>query len=124
MNSTVNFGLNGARVCDVNSTSVMSVVSASRRILAASDSRIQGIRLSSLGGDLGLQVFASKVQGDKQIVMKQDKPMGGWQPSFAYASTGADVAEAGAFEPAHLLAARPRTHSATVIKSRHRSRLR
>ncbi|WP_067817701.1 hypothetical protein [Nocardia inohanensis] len=121
MNSTVNFGLNGARVCDVNSAFATSVDSASGRILS-----LQGIRLSRVSGDLGLQNFASKVQADQAIVItKQDKPMGGWQPAFAYASTGAVVAEeAGAFEPAHLLAARPRTNSATVIKSRHRSRLR
>ncbi|QLY33009.1 hypothetical protein [Nocardia huaxiensis] len=101
-----------------------SALSASRGILA-----MQGIRLSShseRGSDLGLQVFATKAQAPKHIV-KQDKPMGGWHPAVAYAATGTvavDI-EAG-ITLADVLAARlrPTTHPATVIRSRHRSRLR
>lgn len=92
----------------------------------------QGIRLLSstsgldYRGDLGLQVFASKAQAVRQIVIKQDKPMGGWQPVVAYAATEAmSAVETSGIAPTHLPTLRPRnTDPATVIRSRHRSRLR
>ncbi|WP_330185401.1 hypothetical protein OHB26_18580 [Nocardia sp. NBC_01503] len=98
-----------------------AAMSVSRGILAT-----QGIRLSSIVGDLGLQGFATKTQAAEQIVMKQDKPEGSWHPAVTYVATDAFAAEAGV-NPVHLLPAarRPRNiHLATVIMSRHRSRLR
>ncbi|MFC9997713.1 hypothetical protein [Nocardia sp. NPDC127526] len=99
---------------------VLSDVSASRGNSFAQ----QGIRLSS-GGDLGLQVFASKAQAPmSNIVIKQDKPMEAWHPAAAYGATGRFAVETGT-NPVDLLAARLRhTHLATVNRSRHRSRLR
>ncbi|MFI6868836.1 hypothetical protein [Nocardia sp. NPDC050406] len=113
---------------------VPSVESASRGILA-----MQGIRLSSVSGSgsgifgvfgtVGVHKnFETDLYAPSHIVM-QDKPKGDWQPTADqptadFAILGAP-AEAG-LRPAHLLAAaRTRTaHPATVIRSRHRSRLR
>ncbi|MBL1076352.1 hypothetical protein JK358_18295 [Nocardia sp. 2] len=110
---------------DLAFTPALSMLSASRGILAT-----QGIRVSSQSercSDLGVQVFATKAQAPKHIVIQQDKPKGGWHPAVAYAATGTVAVdmEAG-INPAAVLAARlrPTTHPATVIRSRHRSRLR
>ncbi|WP_405485316.1 hypothetical protein [Nocardia sp. NBC_00511] len=127
MNNIKNFAFTG-NIAGASATgSVMSVLSASRGVLAS-----QGIRLLSstsgldYRGDLGLQVFASKAQAVRQIVIKQDKPMGGWQPVVAYAATEAmSAVETSGIAPTHLPTLRPRnTDPATVIRSRHRSRLR
>ncbi|MFJ4652139.1 hypothetical protein ACIP5Y_12820 [Nocardia sp. NPDC088792] len=118
MNNILNVNATGMHAGDLAMASVVSVISASRGILA------QGIRVSS-GSDLGLQGFATKAQAVEQIVIKQDKPMGAWHPAAVYAATGAVVIEAGV-NPADTQAfrLRPNTHPATVIRSRHRSRLR
>ncbi|WP_067572447.1 hypothetical protein [Nocardia acidivorans] len=105
---------------DLATVAGVAVMSVSRGILAT-----QGIRLSGFVGDLGLQGFATKTQAAEQIVMKQDKPEGSWHQAATYVAA-AFAAETGV-DPVHLLSAarRPRNiHLATVIKSRHRSRLR
>ncbi|MFI1915964.1 hypothetical protein [Nocardia sp. NPDC020380] len=119
MNNILNVNATGMHAGDLAMASVVSVMSASRGILA------QGIRLSSGSADFALQGFATKAQADEQIVIKQDKPMGAWHPAAVYAATGAVVIEAGV-NPADTQAfrLRPNTHPATVIRSRHRSRLR
>ncbi|MEV6069337.1 hypothetical protein AB0L82_22565 [Nocardia sp. NPDC052001] len=121
MNGIVNTASVRTMSGDLATVSTVSVMSASRGILAT-----QGIRLSGFVGDLGLQGFATKTQAAEQIVMKQDKPEGSWHQAVAYAATDAFAAEAGV-DPVHLLpaASRPRNiHLATVNRSRHRSRLR
>ncbi|AYF72546.1 hypothetical protein D7D52_00080 [Nocardia yunnanensis] len=121
MNNTVNSIATGIIAGRFATAPVMSVASVSRGILA-----FQGIRMSGVNSDLGLQVFASKVQADRPIVIEQDKPKGDWQQSaaaYAAVETMADLA--GTERPVHLPAVRPHTTDpATVIRSRHRSRLR
>ncbi|NNH69604.1 hypothetical protein HLB23_06945 [Nocardia uniformis] len=102
---------------------VPSVESASRGILA-----MRGIRLSSVRGSVvgvfGVHKnFETDLYAPQHIVM-QDKPKGDWQPTADSAIFGA-VGDTG-LRPAHLpAAARTRNaHPATVIRSRHRSRLR
>ncbi|MCU1641554.1 MAG: hypothetical protein JWN03_1829 [Nocardia sp.] len=117
MNSIVNITATGSTGY-LATTPVVSVMSASRGILA-----VQGIRLSGRSGDLGLQGFATKTQAAQTIVMKQDKPSGGWHPVVAAAAPGMHAVESG-INPANLRPARLRDiHLATVIRSRHRSRL-
>lgn len=117
MNGIVNITATGSTGYLVT-TPVVSVLSASRGILA-----MQGIRLSGRNGDLGLQGFATETQAAQTIVMKQDKPSGGWHPVVAAAAPGTHAVESG-INPADLRAARLRDiHPATVIRSRHRSRL-
>ncbi|WP_067535088.1 hypothetical protein [Nocardia crassostreae] len=113
----------------VSTHAIQSVVAMSRALCDMSASRgilasQQGIRLSS-GSDLGVQVFASKVQApEHKIVIKQDEPMGAWHLADAYRAAGVSAAESGT-NPADLLTVRLRnTHLATVNRSRHRSRLR
>lgn len=101
---------------DLVTATAVSMSCASRGVLS-----LQGIRLSG-GGDLGLQGFATKAQAMQTIVM-QDKPVGGWHSAVTYVATDVRADEAGA-NPASLRAARLRNfHLATVIRSRHRSRL-
>ncbi|MEV6770350.1 hypothetical protein AB0N05_17190 [Nocardia sp. NPDC051030] len=121
MSNAVNISITGS-TGDLATASAVNVMSASRGILAAMQ---QGIRLSRVERDLVLMGFATKSQATEQIVIKQDKPNGGWHPVFAYAATDAFAVETG-HNPAELRAARLRpTHPpATVISSRHRSRLR
>ncbi|MVU81151.1 hypothetical protein GPX89_28385 [Nocardia sp. ET3-3] len=117
MNGIVNIT---ATSFSAGSFATSTVASASRGILAS-----QGIRMSGVNGDLGLQVFASKAQADQTIVIKQDKPKGDWQLAADYAAAEAVAVMAGAERPVHLHAVRPNTTDpATVIRSRHRSRLR
>ncbi|APA96258.1 hypothetical protein [Nocardia seriolae] len=119
-NSIVKSIATGSSAGRCASAPVMSVASASRGILA-----FQGIRMSGVNGDLGLQVFASKAQADQQIVIKQDKPKGDWRPAAAYVAVENLALKAGLERPVHLTAVRPNTTDpATVIRSRHRSRLR
>ncbi|GAB2508063.1 hypothetical protein ACFXHA_25290 [Nocardia sp. NPDC059240] len=120
MNNTVNSIVTGNIAGSFATSPVMSMASASRGILA-----LQGIRMSGVSADLGLQVFASKAQADQQIVIKQDKPKGDWQSAAVYAAVEATAVLAGTERPVHLPAVRPHTTDpATVIRSRHRSRLR
>ncbi|GAB3208780.1 hypothetical protein [Nocardia tengchongensis] len=125
MNNNACIASTGISAGRVSMTSVMSVAPVSLGILAS-----QGIRLSGMGGDLGLQVFASKAQADQQIVIKQDKPEGYWFPAAAVVDSNAVAVETvtgatGSERPVHLLAARPNTTDpASVNRSRHRSRLR
>ncbi|MFD6351489.1 hypothetical protein ACWCW7_15670 [Nocardia tengchongensis] len=125
MNNNACIASTGISAGRVSMTSVMSVAPVSLGILAS-----QGIRLSGMGGDLGLQVFASKAQADQQIVIKQDKPKGYWFPAAAVVDNNAVAVETvtgatGSERPVHLLAARPNTTDpASVNRSRHRSRLR
>ncbi|WP_040811711.1 hypothetical protein [Nocardia concava] len=120
MNGIVNSISTGSIAGRFACAPVMSLASASRGILA-----LQGIRVSGVNADLGLQVFASKAQADKQIVIMQDKPKGDWQPAAAYAAVEFVADPAGTERPVHLTAVRPNTTDpATVIRSRHRSRLR
>lgn len=125
MNNNACIASTGISAGRVSMTSVMSVAPVSLGILAS-----QGIRLSGMGGDLGLQVFASKAQADQQIVIKQDKPKGYWFPAAAVVDINAAAVETvtgatGSERPVHLLAARPNTTDpASVNRSRHRSRLR
>ncbi|WP_458690234.1 hypothetical protein [Nocardia tengchongensis] len=125
MNNNACIASTGISAGRVSMTSVMSVAPVSLGILAS-----QGIRLSGMGGDLGLQVFASKAQADQQIVIKQDKPKGYWFPAATVVDNNAVAVETvtgatGSERPVHLLAARPNTTDpASVNRSRHRSRLR
>ncbi|MEV6095958.1 hypothetical protein [Nocardia sp. NPDC051981] len=120
MNNISSFVSTGSIAGRPATACVMSVASVSRGILAP-----KGIRMSGANGDLGLQVFASKAQADQQIVIKQDKPKGDWHPAAVYAAVETLAVATGTERPVHLLAARPRTTDpATVIRSRHRSRLR
>ncbi|MEC3952392.1 hypothetical protein VMT65_05020 [Nocardia sp. CDC153] len=118
MNGILNLNATGVTA---GSFATSTVMSASRGILA-----FQGIRMSGVIGDLGLQVFASKAQADQQIVIKQDKPKGDWRPAAVYAAVETVAVPTDAIErPVHLHAVRPNTTDpATVIRSRHRSRLR
>ncbi|MFD7842193.1 hypothetical protein ACWEOI_21165 [Nocardia sp. NPDC004340] len=126
MNSNAGIATTGITAGRVSMASVMSVAPVSLGILAS-----QGIRMSGVSGDLGLQVFASKAQADQQIVIKQDKPEGNWYPATAVVDTVTGSAvetvtgATGSERPVHLLAARPNTTDpASVNRSRHRSRLR
>lgn len=113
---------------------VPSMVSASRGILATQGIRVSGVSGSGFGtfgvfNTVGVQKnFETDLYVPSHIVM-QDKPKGDWQPTgdqliADFAVLGA-AAEAGP-RPVHLpTAARTRNaHPATVIRSRHRSRLR
>jgi CO/xanthine dehydrogenase Mo-binding subunit len=66
-------------------------------------------------------VFGAELQAPKHVI-ETDKPQRSWHPTFA--NVGAFAADAG-IKPAYLQAARLRqADPATVIRSRHRSRLR
>ncbi|MTE12666.1 hypothetical protein [Nocardia aurantiaca] len=120
MNNISSFVSTGSIAGRFATARVTSVASVSRGILAS-----KGIRMSGVNGDLGLQVFASKAQADQQIVIKQDKPKGGWHPAAVYAAVETLAAATGTERPVHLPTVRPNTTDpATVIRSRHRSRLR
>ena len=65
-------------------------------------------------------VFGAELQAPKHVI-KEDKPQRSWHPT--YRTVGAHAGDFG-MNPEHLWAARLReAHPATVIRSRHRSRL-
>ncbi|MBF6174718.1 hypothetical protein [Nocardia blacklockiae] len=88
-------------------------VPASRGVLA-----LQGTGLSAVG------ILGARVQAPKHAI-DTGKPTGSWHPAFADAFANAF---ANAYAADHLdgmpAARLRRTHPATVIRSRHRSRLR
>lgn|GEM_PF-6132066 len=93
-------------------TSAISSVSVSRGVL------LQGTGLSAT---CITSVFGAELQAPKHEI-KADKPQRSWHPTFA--NVGAHAADAGTM-PAYLRAARLReADPPTVIRSRHRSRLR
>lgn len=97
--------------------SVVPAMSASRGILA-----MQGIDLSSATG-CNVQPFGGTQAHIADVIVELDKPSGGWHQAFAGAIAG-DLAAEAAYVAADLRAARLRNaHPATVIRSRHRSRL-
>ncbi|BCK53699.1 hypothetical protein [Nocardia wallacei] len=99
----------------VAATAIPSVP-ASRGVLA-----LQGTGLS------GVSILGASAKASTHAI-DTDKPERGWHPAFADAFASAD-AFANAYAADHQAVGMPaarlrRTHPATVIRSRHRSRLR